>query len=212
MLIEELIGVSQSPSVIIEEPLEIKEDFLEEWINYTVDLELTFFLDNNTDNVIFDETGATGIRFYGKAPPNQEIKVLIFSDPYEVTAISNENGDWSASLNEPLVAGEHDAYLYYMDPNQDYYRLEKELMLTVDLDNRNIFSNLNILPESGAATTLNGIIATLLILFGTFMIVVAVAGFNKRQTQGGEAVEVLPRYSPNEGSSVTIVKDIDRYI
>lgn len=215
VIVNELIGVSMSPSpaILIEDgENEQKVDFLKKWVDYTIDPELSLELDINTENVIFNEDGASGIRLYGKAPKGQVVYIRIFSDPYELTATADDNGDWSASVNDPLVAGEHTGYLYYTDPNQDYYRLEKELMFTVDLNNTQIFSNMNILPQSGAESATRGVISVVLMLFGTFMIIGAVAGFNHRKMRGNEAIEVLPRYNPQEGSSIEIVGNTDRYI
>lgn len=200
------VSVSTTPT-----EAQINEEFKAEWVEYTVDASLSLYLDIVTDNLIFTEEGVSGIRFFGNAPPNQELMLVLFSDKYEVTAVSDENGEWSAIVNEPLVAGDHSAYLYYMDSENDYYRLEKELMLTVDLDNRQVFSNITILPQSGEAAA-KGLFAVLLILFGTFMIIVSVAGFSHRKMRSNAVVEIIPRYVPTEGDSVQIINQPNRYI
>ena len=191
--------------------LDAKQEFLMEWIAYKIDRSLSMNVELNTDNVIFDENGARRIRLFGYAPAGVEVRISIFSDQYEVTAVADANGYWSADVDQTLSDGAHSAYLYYLSPEQDFYRMEQEMILGVDLENRVLFSQLTLLPQSGVATT-NGIIATILILFGTAMIVIAIAGFNyRRMFKSNEVIEVIRPNASHDGSGVMVVGQPTRY-
>ena len=50
------------------------------------------------------------VKFSGKAPPNTEVYIYIFSEPIVVTTKTDENGDWVYELNQPLTGEKHIAY------------------------------------------------------------------------------------------------------
>jgi hypothetical protein len=195
------------------EPSNEKEDFLADWISYQVDEELSFFLDAASDNVIFNENGASGFKFYGKAPAGVEVRISVFSDRYDLSTTADSDGNWEVAMDQPLSEGDHTAYLYYLNSEQDYYRLEKEMMLNVDLNNRMVFSDLTLLPQSGVQDTTKGIVSLLLMIFGVVMIVIAIAGFNyRRMFRTDEVIEVLPRQSADQDSSIVVVGQRNPYL
>lgn len=214
-LVEE-IDLSITPSiedVPTSEPVNDKEDFLSDWISYEVDEGLSFFLDATSDNVVFNEDGASGFKFYGKAPAGVEVRISVFSDRYDLSTTADADGNWEVAMDQPLSEGDHTAYLYYLNSEQDYYRLEKEMILNVDLNNRMVFSDLNILPQSGVQDTTKGIVAFILMIFGVVMIVIAIAGFNyRRMFRTDEVIEVLPRQQLDQDSSVVVVGQRNPYL
>jgi len=212
----EQIDLSITPSiedVPTSEPVNNKEDFLSDWINYEVDEGLSFFLDATSDNVMFNEDGASGFKFYGKAPAGVEVRISVFSDRYDLSTTADADGNWEVAMDQPLSEGDHTAYLYYLNSERDYYRLEKEMILNVDLNNRMVFSDLNILPQSGVQDTTKGIVAFILMIFGVVMIVIAIAGFNyRRMFRTDEVIEVLPRQQLDQDSSVVVVGQRNPYL
>jgi hypothetical protein len=217
-IIEELdisITPTNSESLITNTPSEanIKEEFLADWISYQVDEGLTFYLDAASDNVIYTKEGVTGFKFYGRAPAGVEVRISVFSDRYDLSTVADADGNWEVAMDQPLEEGDHTAYLYYLNSEQDYYRLEKEMILNVDLNNRSVFSDLNILPESGVEDTTKGIVSFLLMIFGVVMIVIAVAGLNyRRMFRTDEVIEVLPRARVDDNSSIVVIGQKGPYL
>lgn len=64
-------------------------------------------------STIETETTETGqaVVMQGKAAPNTLISILIYSNPVVVTVKADANGVWKYTLEEPLDAGEHTAYV-----------------------------------------------------------------------------------------------------
>ncbi len=56
------------------------------------------------------ETGQT-VLMQGRAAPNTIVTILIYSNPVVVTVQADANGVWKYTLEEPLEAGEHTAYV-----------------------------------------------------------------------------------------------------
>jgi nitrate reductase gamma subunit len=76
-----------------------------------------------------------------------------------------------------------------------------------------VFSDLNILPQSGVQDTTKGIVAFILMIFGVVMIVIAIAGFNyRRMFRTDEVIEVLPRQQLDQDSSVVVVGQRNPYL
>jgi len=71
-------------------------------------------IDNDTSmDEVETQTSATGqtVLMQGKAAPNTIVTILIYSNPVVVTVQADANGVWKYTLEEPLEAGEHTAYV-----------------------------------------------------------------------------------------------------
>ncbi|PIZ62990.1 hypothetical protein COY16_03125 [Candidatus Roizmanbacteria bacterium CG_4_10_14_0_2_um_filter_39_13] len=71
-------------------------------------------IDNDTSmGVVETQTTKIGqtVLMQGRATPNTVVTILIYSNPIVVTVQADENGVWKYTLEEPLEAGEHTAYV-----------------------------------------------------------------------------------------------------
>lgn len=50
------------------------------------------------------------LKISGNAKPNSTVVIYIFSDPLVLTTTTNDNGDWSYSLENPIEPGNHEVY------------------------------------------------------------------------------------------------------
>ncbi len=67
-----------------------------------------------------DGSDQTVLVLSGKATPNANLLIYIFSDPLVLAAKSDADGNWSYQLENPLEPGQHQAYVAIDDGNNDY--------------------------------------------------------------------------------------------
>ena len=63
-----------------------------------------------------------GILLRGTSTPNTTILLYIFSEPLVLTTTTDENGNWTYVLEDPLEPGEHEVFVAVEDDNGDVVR------------------------------------------------------------------------------------------
>lgn len=61
------------------------------------------------------DEGAKKYLFKGKAKPNSNHTLMVFSEPKELEFKSDKDGNWQVELNDSLEPGEHEAYVVLND-------------------------------------------------------------------------------------------------
>jgi hypothetical protein len=64
------------------------------------------------------------ILFEGSAVPNTEVLLYIFSEPQVQIVSTDENGAWTYTLEDPLSAGGHQAFVVYSNDQSEFERSE----------------------------------------------------------------------------------------
>lgn len=57
-----------------------------------------------------DDASVDVLVLSGKAAPNSIVLIYIFSDPLVLTTTTNENGEWTYTLEDPIEPGNHEVY------------------------------------------------------------------------------------------------------
>lgn len=57
-----------------------------------------------------DTATITGLLLSGKAKPNSQVIIYVFSDPLVLTTTSDADGNWTYTLENPIETGEHEVY------------------------------------------------------------------------------------------------------
>ncbi|HIA91712.1 TPA: hypothetical protein EYO12_01170 [Candidatus Saccharibacteria bacterium] len=65
--------------------------------------------------VIDEDTITDGLTFSGTAEPNKPVLIYIFSEPLVLATVSDGDGNWSYTLEEPLEPGDHEVYIAVED-------------------------------------------------------------------------------------------------
>ncbi|XOU94980.1 MAG: Ig-like domain-containing protein [Candidatus Kerfeldbacteria bacterium] len=71
---------------------------------------------NKVDN-ISPKIGTNNLVFSGIGPPNSYVTIYIYSDPIVVTTKTDENGNFTYTLDKNLLDGEHEVYVTITDDN-----------------------------------------------------------------------------------------------
>src|SRR3989344_4028899 len=73
------------------------------------------------------QANRTGLTLKGKSLPNSIVTLYILSDPIVVTVKTDANGDWTYTLEKPLVAGSHEVFVTVPKPDGSLVRSEVSL-------------------------------------------------------------------------------------
>jgi len=73
------------------------------------------------------QANRTGLTLKGKGLPNSIVTLYILSDPIVVTVKTDANGDWTYTLEKPLVAGSHEVFVTVPKPDGSLVRSEVSL-------------------------------------------------------------------------------------
>ena len=64
----------------------------------------------------------TGIKVSGQGKPGAKILIYLFSEPLVLTAVVDNNGSWSYTVQDPLNPGDHEAYAAFDSGDGKYAR------------------------------------------------------------------------------------------
>ena len=75
---------------------------------------------NEQSKVNGDST--TKLVFKGKGDPNKTVLLYVFSEPLVLATTTNDSGEWSYTLEDPLAPGNHEAYALVSKGDNTYQR------------------------------------------------------------------------------------------
>jgi hypothetical protein len=79
-------------------------------LSSTLNIDISLGFQPEDISVGVDGNSLSGFRFYGQTSPKTLVHLYIFSDPIFKSTQSDENGNWSVTVSDPLPSGTHKVY------------------------------------------------------------------------------------------------------